>query len=253
MFEELGDKSSEATARGNLANRLCDLGRSAEALEQYEKAIAVDKEVGNRKELCLDTSDLATPYAALGNAGEASRLSEVRSRWPEHSATNLSRARRPQLGNLLRREGRFQDAITAYEEACAIADETNAIQGQMAARRGLAWASLAVGDIVRARTVAEDAAKYRYPSGYASALTLGGVVALRRGDAAAPSESVREGTRRGGDTIGRHNKGVLPAYSRALALAGLAPAAMPTSLRLPRRPTATRAPSAPLQESLWTN
>jgi tetratricopeptide (TPR) repeat protein len=223
MYEELRNKLGEANARGALANRLSDLGRSAEAIEQYEKAIALYGEVKSREGMCRDTYNLAAVYATLGNTGEASRLTgDARQMARAFGYKLIESAAAAQQGDLLECEGRFRDSITAYEEACAIADEANAVQMQMVARRGLAWACLSAGDIVRARTVGEDAAKYRYPAEYASTLALGGVVALRQGDAAAASKAFERALSEVAIQLAGATRAYFSAYDKALALAGLA-------------------------------
>jgi tetratricopeptide (TPR) repeat protein len=223
MYEELRDKLGQALARGGLGNRLADLGRSGEAIEQYEKAIALFKEGGDREGTCRDTYNLASEYAALGNTGEARRLAgDARQMARAFGYKLIESAATILVGNLWEREGRFQDSITAYEEACAIADEANAVQMQMMARSELAWACLSAGDVVRARTVGEDAAKYRYPAEYASTLALRGVVALRQGDTAAAGKAFESALSEAEIQLAGATRAYSSAYDKALALAGLA-------------------------------
>jgi hypothetical protein len=122
----------------------------------------------------------------------------------------------------LGREGRFLGSITALEEASAIADETNTVQMQSLARKDLAWACLWAGNIARARTVSEEAAKYKYPPEYPSILALGGVVALRQGDMAAASNAFDKALGEVEAQLAGATRAYGPAYARALALAGLA-------------------------------
>jgi tetratricopeptide (TPR) repeat protein len=223
LCEEVGDKSGEATARGNLANRFADVGRSAEAIEQYARAITLHKESRSREGECRDTYNLADAYAELGKTSEASKLARdarqmahtIGYKLIESAATSL-------LGHLLGREGRVQDSIRAHEEACAIADNSNAVQMQMVARRNLAWACLLAGDLARARTVGEEAAKYRYPKEYASTLVLAGAVALRQGDIAAASNAFDRALSEAEAQLTGATRAYGSAYDKALALAGLA-------------------------------
>ena len=222
--QDLGDKGNEALSRGGLANRFSDLGRSSEAIEQYELAIGLhkDKDVGNREAECRDTYNLATTYSALGENAKARGLAKgareiactIGYRLIQSAATTL-------LADLMVSEGRFEDAIRAYDDALRLADDANAVQMQMEARGGLARACLLAGDLPRARTVAEEAAKYKYPNGYAGVLALGGVVALRQGDAAAGNlfdMSILEADAQ----LAGAARACRTAYAKALALAGLA-------------------------------
>ena len=162
------------------------LGRQAEAIEQYERAIALDKEAGSRRDECHDTYNLADAYRDLGENARASRLARAAQqiagtigyRLVECAATGL-------LARLMIREGKFEDAIKACDEARTLADDSNAVQMQMSVRETLATACLLAGDLPRARVAAEEAAKYRFPNGYAYILALRGVVALRQGENAA--------------------------------------------------------------------
>lgn len=223
LYQDLGDKSGEALTRGNLAGYFSDLGRSAEGIEQYGRAIALHKEVGSHKDECRDTNNLANVYSDLGENAKASRLAgdarqmarTIGYRLIESAATSL-------LAGLMVREGRFEDAIKAYEEAREIADDSNAVQMQMGVRGGLAWACLLAGDLPRARTVAEEAAKYRFPNGYGSVLALGSVVALRQGDTAAASKAFDMTLREADAQLAGTARAYGSAYAKALALAGLA-------------------------------
>ena len=223
LCEDQGDKLGEALARGSLANRFSDLGRLSEAIKQYERAIALDKEVGNRQMECTDMLNLADLYALLGENVEASTLAEdarqmalsLRYRLIESAATCL-------LGDLMVREGRFEDACRLIEQATITADEANAVQMQMVARKRLALACLLAGDLSRARTAADEAVKYRYPREYASTLAVGGVVALRQGDSAAARKAFDFALCEVEKQLAGSAKYYDSAYAKALALAGLA-------------------------------
>ena len=254
MYEELKDKSGEAVARGNLASHFSDLGRSSEAIEQFEKAMALDREVGDREGECTAIYNLADLYSSLGAKDKASGLAKDAQQLPgtlgyrliESAATNL-------LGSLLLREGKFTDAIKAHDKARAIADDANAIQIQMWARRQLALACLLDGDLPRARTAAQEAAKYRFPAEYASTLAIGGIVELRHGDTAAASKAFDLTLSEAEAQLAATAKGYDSAYAKALVLAGLHSVEMPPLLWRQRTPTVTRAPSAPPRESSWMN
>jgi hypothetical protein len=104
----------------------------------------------------------------------------------------------------------------------ARADDVNAVQIQMVVRRHLAWAHLLSGDIPRAHTAAEEAAKYRYPREYASVVALRGVVALRQGDAATACRAFETAFSEADALLAGTARAYNAAYAKALALAGLA-------------------------------
>jgi len=223
MYEEMRDKQGEGAARGNLASNFSDLGRSADAIEQYEKAIALHYEVGNREGASRDTYNLAAEYAGLGKTDKARRLAEDSRDMARTDGYKLiESAATALLGSLLEREGRVQESVKAYEEACELADEANACQMQMAARGQLALACLLAGDLPRARTVAQEAAKYKYPAEYASILAIGGVVALRAGDAEPANKAFDTALSEAQTQLAGTAKAYSAAYAKALALAGLA-------------------------------
>ena len=223
LYVDLGDKSGEAAVRGNLANRFSDLGRWAEAIDQYERAITLDKDVGDYQGECIDKYNIAHVYSALLENAKASTLAEdarkmalsIDYRLIEIGATCLQ-------AEFMVREGRFEDAIRLFEESIRTADEANAVQFQMSARRELAIACLLAKDLPRARTAADEAAKYRYPRFYAVTLAVGGVVALRQGDTAAARTTFESALSEAEKQLAGAAKSYASAYAKALALAGLA-------------------------------
>jgi tetratricopeptide (TPR) repeat protein len=223
MYERLGDKRNEAVTRGNLASRYSDLGRSSDALEQYKKSIELHKDAQNRGSECRDTYNLADMYRETGQNAEAARLAgdalrlarDIGYRLIESAATCL-------LGALMVREDRFDDARRLYEESIKLADEANAVQVQMVTRTHLALLCLLARDLSRARMLADEAAKYRYPNGYGSTLAIGGIVALRQGDPAAASKAFDRALSEAQTLLAGEAKDFDSAYARALALAGLA-------------------------------
>jgi tetratricopeptide (TPR) repeat protein len=220
---EVGDKRSEAIVRGNLANSLSNLGRMAEATEQYEHAIALHKEAENRQAESNDTYNLADLYWDLGEVDKARAMAEkvrklacaVGYRLVEIAAISL-------LAKLYIDEDRPRESIEQLEDASALADELNALQFQSETRRLLALALLQLGELARARTVADDAKQYRFPSSYPSVLALAGVVALRQGDTAAAREAFEAGVAEADELLAQQARPYDPAYAKALALAGLA-------------------------------
>jgi tetratricopeptide (TPR) repeat protein len=126
------------------------------------------------------------------------------------------------LGELMVDERRFDRAIKMFDEARALADDANVIQYQMETRQQLARACLLSGDLSRARVLVEEATKYRVPRAYASVLALQGVVALRQGDSARACRAFDMALNESAVRLARTPRDVSAAFTRALALAGLA-------------------------------
>jgi hypothetical protein len=150
-------------------------------------------------------------------AEEARKLARaIGYRLVEAAATSL-------LVDIKMREGRWAEAIEGYEETRALGDDLNDVQVQMGTRLGLSRALLHLGDLPRARAVAEEAAKYRYPSRYPNVLALRGIVAARQGDQAAAAEKLFAQTLGEAERLlAVQARPYSAAYAKALALAGLA-------------------------------
>jgi tetratricopeptide (TPR) repeat protein len=222
MYQDLGDKAAEVHGRINLATNFTVLGRFSEAIEQTERAIELAKDLGDCSSECHATYNLAFEYMGLGENAIASRLAgdalqiahTIGYRFIESGATGL-------LADLMVRKTRFEDAIKEYDKACTLADDSNVVQFQIQVRCGLAWACLLAGDLPRARKVAEEATKYRYPLSYGSVLALNGVVALRQGDSVPASKAFDMTLREADAQAAATARNCYSAYDKALALAGL--------------------------------
>jgi tetratricopeptide (TPR) repeat protein len=209
--------------RGRQGRRSRCPGRSAEAIEQFEKAIALDQELGGSRNQCLKTSNFADLYANLGENAQARRLAEAALKLARQTNFRLIEcAATTILADLMIREGRLEEALELYDRVRTIADETNAIQFQMAARGGLALAHLLAGDLPLARGMAAEAARHRYPNGYGRTLLLEGVIALRQGDAMAAGRAFDKALREAETLLAGAARDYQSAYTKALALAGLA-------------------------------
>ncbi len=91
----------------------------------------------------------------------------------------------------------------------------------MLTRLGLSRACLHLGDIPRARAVAEEAAKCRYPAEYPAVLALRGLTALRQGDRAAGQQAFADCLGEAERLLAGQARPYGAAYAKALALAGL--------------------------------
>ena len=71
IAREICDKKSEANALGNLGIAYQNLGDASKAIEYYEQALAIAREIGDRRNEGADLGNLGTAHANLGNASKA--------------------------------------------------------------------------------------------------------------------------------------------------------------------------------------
>ena len=71
ILREVGDRAGEGTALDNIATVYDELGRYEEALKSYEQALAVRREVGDRAGEGVTLNGIAAVYANQGRYGEA--------------------------------------------------------------------------------------------------------------------------------------------------------------------------------------
>jgi tetratricopeptide (TPR) repeat protein len=76
IAREIGDRQVEATALGNLGNSYGDLSQTERAIELYQQALAIDGEIGDRLGEATDLCRLGICYAALGQTHQAIELHE---------------------------------------------------------------------------------------------------------------------------------------------------------------------------------
>jgi tetratricopeptide (TPR) repeat protein len=66
IARQIGDRQNEATYLGNLANSYDDLGQIPRSIDLHEQALAIDREIGDRANEATELGNLALRYAALG-------------------------------------------------------------------------------------------------------------------------------------------------------------------------------------------
>ena len=73
---EIGDRNREATALGSLATCYGELGQFTQAIEIFEQALAIDQEAGNRRGEVVGLGSLGNCYGFLGQTRRAIGLYE---------------------------------------------------------------------------------------------------------------------------------------------------------------------------------
>ena len=92
---------------GNLGNAYAGLGETRKAIEYYDQALAISREIGDRRGEGADLGNLGNAYAGLGETRKA--IEYYDQAWPSPARSATAGAKGADLGNLgngLRRAGR---------------------------------------------------------------------------------------------------------------------------------------------------
>ena len=71
ISREIGDRMGEGANLGNLGNAYADLGEPRKAIEHYQQALTIAREIGDRRFEGANLGNLGTAYAALGEPRKA--------------------------------------------------------------------------------------------------------------------------------------------------------------------------------------
>ena len=71
IAREIGDRRGEGADLGNLGLAYSALGQVAKAIEYYEQALAIAREIGDRRGEGADLGNLGMAYSALGQVAKA--------------------------------------------------------------------------------------------------------------------------------------------------------------------------------------
>ena len=66
IAREIGDRRGEGTSLGNLGNAYTDLGQPVKAIEYYEQALKISREIGDRRGEGASLGNLGNAYYNLG-------------------------------------------------------------------------------------------------------------------------------------------------------------------------------------------
>ncbi len=158
------------------------MGQINRALEVYEQALAIRREIGDQNGEGIDLHNLAAVFID---------------------------------------ERRYPEAIQHCLDSLKIEQELHSPGSSSLANSYLALAHLYSGDLPAARTAAEQARRYDLPENNHNVLALLGVVALRQNDAPAAREAFSAALAHA-DGLLAHTPELFDALdARALALAGL--------------------------------
>jgi len=143
LARAIGDQGGLATAMHNLAGLLDDFGRPQEALAWFQASLAINPDAAERS---ASLNNMGLIFETLGQPDEAERLIraaiEVNRQGGHfhHLGKHLMN-----LGNLLRRQGRFEEARTLIGQGQALVEKAGDRYWMGVGHRLRAWLERAEG------------------------------------------------------------------------------------------------------------
>lgn len=135
----------EAGALDNLGRAYSDMGQGLEALKNYDQALALFRQAGERNGEALVLNDMGPAYAELGQKQKALEVyNQAIAIWRETGNRQGEALTLNEIGRLYRDLGQHQTAMDYYNQALPIWRETGNRSGEAMALSdiGLAYASL---------------------------------------------------------------------------------------------------------------
>jgi len=151
IAKEIGNRSCECNAYGNLGNAYQALGEYRKAIEYHEKSLEIALEIGDRRGEGATYGNLGNAYDSLGDFSKAIEYHEKQlnvdleigdRRGEGHAYCNL--------GNAFQALGEYKKAIEYHEKLLEIALETGDRSGEGAAYGNLGNAYHSLGEYHKA-------------------------------------------------------------------------------------------------------
>lgn len=223
LLGNLRDPRLAAGSLGNLGLAYADLGQVEQAISHYQQALAIAREIGDRRGEGNRLGNLGNAYADLGQVEQSTQYIELalvnaRGIGDKYGECIDS----INMADLLVAQARFGDAIEWYRRAIQLADEIGSAQGQCEARLGQAIAHLLAGELPAAAAAARAASAVDYPSANHRVRAVLGVIALCQGDLAAARVAFDEAVAAAGSLLAHTPHLYAAQESKGLALCGLA-------------------------------
>ena len=158
LFAEAGDRAGVANTATDSANLLMDQGDLDGARREHERALAINREIGNQRGRITALRSLGGIESEQGNFGRAKELlleaiaiaREIHDRVGQAGILVV-------LGYVLRNEGDLAAAEKSFEECLSLYQDLRSPTGEATARANLAGILQDQGDLQGARREAEHA------------------------------------------------------------------------------------------------
>ncbi len=151
LLGKLSDPEQKRVSLGNLGNAYYSLGQVGRAIDCYQQALAIAREIGNRQDEGVWLGNLGLTYADLGQVAHA--IDHHQQALAIAKETGNRRSEGSQLGNLglaYADLGQVERAIDHQQQALAIAKEIGDRRGEGNRLGALGSAYAALGQVERA-------------------------------------------------------------------------------------------------------
>ncbi len=183
IARETGDRNNEGSWLGNLGNCYADLGQTQQAIEHYQQALAIARETGDRN----------AEGSCLGN-----------------------------LAEVLSDKGHYAEAIQRAMESVQIGDGISSPNLSSYGNGYLALAYLYSGNLSAAHTAANAARQHDEPLNNHYVSSLSGIIALQQGDRALARQAFSVALGQADTLLSGSAQHYAALDSKGLALCGLA-------------------------------
>jgi tetratricopeptide (TPR) repeat protein len=182
LYKEIGARGGESNVLANLGNCYLDKNNTNKALDYYYLALDIKREIGERLNEAIIVSNIAEAYFNLEKYTEAKEKSNL---------------------------------------AIQIADEVSYPPIQSSARLRLSAVHLVQNDLVNALAISETTLKYDVPERNHEVSTLNGIIYLRQGDKIAARQAFTRATAQSDEILLKTPEFYSALDAKGLALCGL--------------------------------
>jgi tetratricopeptide (TPR) repeat protein len=219
---EIGDRKGKAIDLGNLGQCYSKLGKIEETVKYYERALKINREIAYRHGEAMHLGALGVCYSRLGQIEKSIDYLEQSLKIDKEIGDKTGEGiKLNSLGDCYSDCNQTEKAVEFHNQSIQVADEIGFVQVQNYARCNLARVFLFAQDLTQARTTAEAALKYDYPTNNHNISALFGVIALRQNDIQIARQAFQDAVSQAEQILNQTPQFYEALDAKALALAGL--------------------------------